>query len=460
MSSYILIDSVIFFISNIILGIYVFRNKKINIKEKIAYTIFFIILNSSFNIMMKKVHEYNLAIPRTYIYRQKLIGPLSGLDIICMIYIILNFKYMINVIIKNKIVFLHVLRCVGVYLIGTIAFIIFEGYWMDNGNRFFMVSKGWIYSLATLILTFKYMNKNVNLIYPFAIILINGMISTFFIPSSEIWVRYSNRTIILDQEDAYTISNCIISLLMIKCLYIKDNKNKIVDYIMLTFFIFQNLYCMYKTNLIILPIIFLTYLLITKGKNKFMLLATYLGIPTMILFAWDKIYKIFTSMSINTRMVQITDYLDYIQEKGIFPYIIGSGISTPYYSNTDTGDTGERKATDIINNNYALEWRTDIQTPVISIYKESGLIGMIYFILITIYISIITIKMIKNVLKDKKNEDYLLVETVGIGIFMIVSTATSLFMYGGSIPYCIFYTFCLAKFAINCKKIKEKEESK
>lgn len=458
MNNYILIDSVIFFISNIILGIYVFKNKKINIKEKIAYTIFFIILNSSFNIMMKKVHEYNLAIPRTYIYRKKLIGPLSILDIICMIYILLNFKYMINVIIKNKIVFLHALRCAGVYLIGTIAFIIFEGYWMDSGNRFLIVSKGWVYSLATLIFTFKYMNKNINLIYPFAIILINGMISTFFIPSSEIWIRYSNRTIILDQEDAYTVSNCIISLLLIKCLYIKENKNRTINWVMLAFFLFQNLYCMYKNNLIILPVIFLTYLLVTKGKNKLMLLATCLGIPTMLLFIWDKIYTMFTSMSINTRMVQVTDYLNYIRKEGIFPYVIGLGISTPYYSNTDTGDTGERKAADIINNNYALEWRTDIQTPVISIFKETGIIGIMYFLAMTAYITIITIKMIKNVINSKKTEDYLFIETIGIGIFMVVSTATSLFMYGGSIPYCIFYTFCLAKFAINCKKIKEKEE--
>ena len=144
MSNYIVIDSIIFIVSNLILGIYVFKNKKLNLKEKIAYTIFFIILNSSYNIMMKTVHDYNKVIPRTFIYREKLIGSFTLLDIVCILFIIVNIKYFFRII-KNKFIFVHVIRCVGLYIIGVISFLWFNGYWMDNGNRFLKSSKGWVY---------------------------------------------------------------------------------------------------------------------------------------------------------------------------------------------------------------------------------------------------------------------------------------------------------------------------
>lgn len=459
MEDYVFTDTIIFFISNIILAIYVFKNKKLDRKEKIAYTIFFIILNSSFNIMMKKIHNYNMAIPRTYIYRKKLVGPISALDIICIFFIIINLKYLFNIIKKDKLVFIHLIRCAGIYIIGTISFLIFKGYWMDNGNDFLMNSKGWVYSLATLIFTYKYMNKNINLIWPFAIILLNGWISTIIVPISDMWIRYGHRTIIIDQEDAYTISNCIITLLMINCLYIKGNiKKQLINCSLLALFIFQNMYCMYKTNFIILPMIFIIYLILTRGKNYILSFATALGIPTMILLLWNKIYEMLTSLAMQTRSSQIQDYLNYIQDKGIYPYFFGTGISTPYYSAIETNDTGERKAIDLLDQ-YSANWKVDLQTPIISIFKDAGIIGIIYFLIMTLYIVIVTVNMLNKVLKAKIVKDYEWIETFGFGIYLLVSTSHILFFYGGSVPYAVFYTFVLAKFVINCKKIMKKEEN-
>ncbi len=456
MTSYILIDSVIFILSNIILGIYVFKNKKLELKEKIAYTIFFIILNSSFNIMLKPVHDYNKVIPRTFIYRQKLIWKFSILDIICVVYILINIKFLLKNIRDNKLVLACVIRDLGLYIIGTISFLILKGYFMDNGNRFFITSKGWVYSLATLTFSFRYLGKSVNLIYPFAIILINGMITTFFVPINDIWERYGNRVIIIDQEDAYTISNLLITFLMIKCLYIKekDTKSKLLYWTMFIFFIFQNIYCIYKANLITLPLIFILYLIVTKGKNRILSLATLLGIPTMILILWNKIYALFTSKSINTRFIQFSDYIKYIQTKGIYPYIGGAGISTPYYSNTDIGDSGERKLIDMQNNINAVEWRTDIQTPIISIFKESGVVGILYFMITTIYILYIIYSIIIQFLKEKDIDNYLKVETLGIGLFLFINSITGGYLYGGSIVYPIFYGFLITKFSINYNKLK------
>lgn len=459
MENYVFIDSIIFFVSNIILAIYVFENKELNRKEKIAYTLFFIILNSSFNIMMKKIHNYNTVIPRTYIYRKKIIGPISALDIICIFFIMINLKYLFNIVRKDKLVFIQMLRCAGIYIIGTISFFILKGYWMDSGNNFLITSKGWIYSLATLIFTYKYMNKNINLIWPFAIILLNGWISTMIVPTSDIWIRYGHRTIILDQEDAYTISNCIITLLMVNCLYIKENvKKQLINFSLLALFAFQNIYCMYKTNFIILPMIFIIYLMLTKGKNYILSFATALGIPAMILLLWNKIYEMVTSLAMQTRSSQIQEYLNYIQDKGIYPYVFGTGISTPYYSAIETNDTGERKAIDLLNK-YSAEWKVNLQTPIISIFKDAGIIGIIYFIIMTLYTVIITINMLNRVLKAKIVKGYEFVETFGLGIYLLASTSHILFLYGGSVPYCIFYTFVLAKFVINCKKIIKKEEN-
>lgn len=460
MTSYVLIDSVIFILSNIILGIYVFKNKKLELKEKIAYTIFFIILNSSFNIMLKPIHDYNKVIPRTFIYRQKLIWKFSILDIICILYILVNIKFLFKNIRENKFILSHIIRAAGIYIIGTISFLIFKGYWIDNGNRFLIVSKGWVYSLATIIFSFKYLKKNINLIYPFAIILLNGMFSTFFVPINDIWVRYGNRAIIIDQEDAYTVSNLLITFLIIKCLYIKDKntKDKILDWIMLIFFIFQNIYCVYKTNLIVLPLIFILYLIITKGKNKILALSTMLGIPTMILIFWNKLYALITSKAINTRFIQISDYLKYIQEKGIYPYIFGSGIATPYYSNTDSGDSGERKLIDLQNNINTEQWRTDIQTPILSNFKETGIVGILYFIITTIYILYITISMIVKVLKNKNIDNYIKTETFGIGLFLFINSIIGVYLYGGTIAYPIFYGFLISKFTMNYKKIMSRGE--
>ncbi len=166
MSNYVLIDTIIFIISNIILAIYFFNNKKLNIKEKIVYTIFFIVLNSSYNIMFVNIHQYNKVIARTAIWKAKFIGFLTIPDIICIIILFFNLKTLLTSILKNKILRIFAMRDIVLYILGMFSFLWMSGYWMDNGRTFMTTSKCWIYTLSTIILTFKYMKKNINLIYP------------------------------------------------------------------------------------------------------------------------------------------------------------------------------------------------------------------------------------------------------------------------------------------------------
>lgn len=85
MGSLIILDSIVFFITLIIGFLYVWRfNKKNNIGYSFLVLMFFYIIcsYSSYNIMVKPIHDYNLAIPRTFIFHFKVFGPLVPLDIL------------------------------------------------------------------------------------------------------------------------------------------------------------------------------------------------------------------------------------------------------------------------------------------------------------------------------------------------------------------------------------------
>lgn len=454
MSNYVLIDTIIFIISNIILAIYFFNNKKLNIKEKIVYTIFFIVLNSSYNIMFVNIHQYNKVIARTAIWKAKFIGFLTIPDIICIIILLFNLKTLLNSILKNKILRIFAMRDIVSYILGMFSFLWMSGYWMDNGRTFMTTSKCWIYTLSTIILTFKYMKKNINLIYPISIILINGWISTLFVPAGYLWIRYGHRVSIIDQEDACTLSLVVLIFFFIKCFYVKEKNGskQMINFILLIAFSIQNIYCLYKTNLIIIPLMIVVYIIITKGRNQIIILASFFGLPMMFVALSDKIWSIATSLAIKTRMGQLTDYLDYIENKGIFPKIFGLGIGTPYYAPTDTGDTGEIKNIDAMKlGNY----KFNLQTQIISIYKDSGLVGLVYFIVLTIYLIFIMQYALKSIVSKKNINNYIKAETMALGIFVLVKMIFEPVLFGGTIPVYLFTTFCLCRFIINCEQIKE-----
>lgn len=404
--------------------------------------------------MFVNIHQYNKVIARTAIWKAKFIGSITILDVICIFIIILNIKFLLNNILKHKILRTCAIRDVVIYIIGMFSFFWMSGYWMDSGRTFLIISKSWIYILAVIVVTFKYMKKTINIVYPIAIILINGWISTLFVPTGYLWIRYHHRVSIIDQEDAYTLSIFIIMFCFIKCFYVKDKNilKKIMNILLLLVFCVQNLYCLYKTNLIIIPLMIVLYIIITRGRNQIMILASWFGLPVIMLTLWDKIYNLATSIAMKTRLGQFTDYLKYIEDKGIFPKIFGLGISSPYYAPTNTGDTGEIKAIDAIKwGNYKIH----LQTPIISIYKDSGLVGLIYFIVLTLYLVFIMYYALKSVIMSKNINNYLKSETLAVGIFVTIKMIFEPVLFGGTIPVYLFTTFCLCKFIINCEQIKE-----
>lgn len=450
LKNYIILDSLIFFLSSFILVYYVSKQKNLNFKEKIAFSIFFIILNSSYNIMIKSIHDYNVSIPRTFLYRFKILGPFSILDFVSIFIILKNICFLFKKIFSNKILLLYCVRDFGIYLIGGLSFLIFKGYWIDSGNKFFIVTKGIVYALAALIISMKYLTKSVNLIIPFCIILFGDFLSSVVIPVSDIWIRYGHSVLIIDQEDAYSISILLISFLLIKCFYLKDNeKNKrIISYIMLTLVLFQNIWCMYKTNFIIIPIMIIVMILLFSKNTIKILLYSVISISLLVFSFWNKIKIMITSVAIKTRFVQLNDLIKYVEGKGIYAWCCGIGISTPYYSTAQIGDSGERKEIDMNNNQLLNEWRNEIQTPIISTFKDAGIIGVCYFLVLSFYIVFCIIKEIKKVIKNVKNS-YIYLETLSIGIYLIVFSCYQVIMYGGIIPDRIIYVFCVIKFISN-----------
>lgn len=81
----ILQDSIVFFLFLAIALIYfliVAKKNGFNIYTIILFSIYIICSYSSYNIMVKPIHDFNIAIPRTGIYHFKVIGPLAPIDII------------------------------------------------------------------------------------------------------------------------------------------------------------------------------------------------------------------------------------------------------------------------------------------------------------------------------------------------------------------------------------------
>lgn len=423
--------------------------KKLSLKEKVCYCILFLIFNSSYNIMIKRVHDFNLIIPRTFLYFAEIIGPFTFLDIILIVFDFINFPYFINLITKYKLLFLFFIKDISIYVIGLLMYFFNEGYWMDSGSSFLSQTKGWVYSIGIIIFTFKYLKKNFNLFVPFAIILLNGFVSTILINAESLWVRYGHVVTIIDQEDAYTISIYIIIYLMIKTFNIKNGEFKIKPrwFIILAFFLFQNLWSVYKTNIISLLMAFVLFIYVNSRKK--MLSFFTVGLPSLVLLFANELYSLFTSQSIQTRGSQLFDYLNSINGK-ISCYLFGSGISTPYYAPTSTNDLGEIRIIDL-QNNLAGSYKTTIQTPFLIVFKDSGIIGLIIIIIFIIFVISKIIRCLKNLIintpNDHKNEIFY--EVITSGLFLAVMIFSQNYsMFGGTLPIPLFYSFMLCKFII------------
>lgn len=439
----IILDNIIFSITTIVILIWVLRIN-ISIKEKLAYLLLFIVFNSSYNIMVKPIHDYNTIILRNFIWRYKLIGPIGITDLIFIILFILLLKDIIKNMQNDRLMRLIYLREFIFIAIGFSSFLINKGYSIDS-SRFFIEAKGIIYFFVTLLITIKYIKKDidkVNYMKIFLLILCTSFLSTLIFDKYYLWIRYGNVIKIIDQEDAYTISLICIYYYMFKYF-----KNKKVKYAIITcVFAIQNLLCMYKLNIVyvITSIIILFVFVLRKTKSVYFL-TTIIILASIFLsmINFEKIKEIATSTSIETRVYQSMEFMEEMNTRGIYATTFGLGMGTPYYSQANTDDYGEIKAVDKVYGNYKFV----VQTPVIGVLKYVGILGFIVNIILTICIlsQLYTkIRINKNCISAE------LISLISIFIFNLI-TGTTTFSTYGTIPIIMFNAFIIGRIHIGLK---------
>lgn len=453
MDKSIFIDSVIFFIVNIIIIIYVLSKKKIGFKSKIFYILLLIVFNSSFNIMIKLIHDYNIVIPRNFIWTYKAISSFSIMDILFILILCFNFPKIIELFKYNKTLSLILKREIICFFIGVAAFLINKGYFLDNGHVFIITCKGIVYFFGGLIITKKYINKSLdelNYFFIIIIILISGWVSLAFFNSGELWERYGQIVKIIDQEDATTISIILINYLLFKFIERKTVKNFLLLFVMFI----QNFLCVYKINLVYyVSILFvIMWKMIKKNIRIFLLVMSALFVSLIFLYEYKVIVSIFTSEAIFTRIGQMSDYWADMQKRGIFAQLFGLGIGTPYKTLSSNVDLGEIKIIDRIYSGYKFE----AQVPILALVKNIGIVGLIIYIMYTLRI---VFNLNKQFRKDiSKNIEakslYLIV------LFSLFATNSGYVISGDPASAC-FYGFVVMRLCMlinndkdqNCEKI-------
>ncbi|BEO36787.1 hypothetical protein SMQE08_08750 [Serratia marcescens] len=392
MGNLIFLDSVVFFITLIVVSVYVRHfNKKYKMGFAFLVLMFFYVIcsYSSYNIMVKPIHDYNLAIPRTFIFHFKVIGPLVPLDILCVVTLLfivlrklssasptlISINSTVSVYVKYMVLqggFFAILSTVSFFVYlqsggkgvvtdqlisfrGVLYFIIFIYLFQLCSNR---VKEMDFYTLFKFFVIVDFINA------------VSGFISSL-IYKDYVWSRYGMNISIIDQDDVYNFFT-IYAVLLVSLFLTKPLKRKSIYLlsIIIGILVYAN---MYKYVFVVGAIYFIYDFVINALKGRIAILK--LGaVAIAAVFLASAFLMLSTSKSMNTRSGQISDYWEYTGSK--FPAnLIGIGNGGQFYSPTDTDDDGEIKVIDKENN--ATSYRKSIQTPFVSFIKVVGPLGII-----------------------------------------------------------------------------------
>lgn len=438
MGSLIILDSIVFFITLIIGFLYVWRfNKKNNIGYSFLVLMFFYIIcsYSSYNIMVKPIHDYNLAIPRTFIFHFKVFGPLVPLDILSVLalfFIIIRKLSSSNprIFAMNSTVSIYVKYMVlqGVFfaILSTVSFFVY----IQSGGKGVITDqlisfRGIIYFIIFIYLfqlcTEKIKGIDFYTLFKFFVIVdfinaVSGFISSV-IYKDYVWSRYGMNISIIDQDDVYNFFT-IYGLLLISFFLTKPLKRKMIYVlsIIIGVLVYAN---MYKYVFVVGAIYFIYDFVVNALKGRIAIIK--LGaVAIALVFLASTVLMLSTSKSMNTRSGQISDYWEYTGSK--FPAIlIGIGNGGQFYSPTDTDDDGEIKVIDKENN--SASYRKSIQTPFVSFVKVVGPLGVIILMAFSIFaiirVSILNISLPYNAIYNAVLFNLLWILAVSTPLFQV-----------------------------------------
>lgn len=436
MAGLIFIDSIVFFVFLSIAIFILFRFKRIN---NISKSFFFLILfyvvcsYSSYNMMVKPIHDYNMAIARTFIFHFKVIGPLAPLDIVFLISLmfiglrkivqrnLLTFRLDIDTAFFIKFI---LIQGVVIVTISTLAFVL-HTYGGGKGQLTdqLLYFRGIIYFLVVVYLYQLAVDdfKRLGFYKVFSLFLlldvinaISGFISTI-IYKDYVWSRYGINVSIIDQDDVYNFLT-VYALLAVTFLFTKPIKRIYIYTAILGigFLIFANIY---KYIFMLAALFFFYDTFVNAMKGKVAVFKIMIAALSIVLLT-STIVMLSTSKSMNTRSGQITDYWEYTGSK--FPAsIIGIGHGGQFYSPTETDDDGEVKA--ILKESSMANYKRNIQTPVVSFIKTIGPLGTVIAIAFLIYglmkITFINVRLPFNPLYNAIFFNLIWMMTVSVGFF-------------------------------------------
>jgi hypothetical protein len=383
--------------------------------------------------MVKPIHDYNMAIARTFIFHFKVIGPLAPLDIVFLLSLIfigirkiaqgnlLTFRLDIDTAFFIKFI---LIQGVVIVTISTLAFIL-HTYGGGKGQLTdqLLYFRGIIYFLVVVYLYQLAVDdfKRLGFYKLFSLFLIidvinvmSGFISTI-IYKDYVWSRYGIHVTIIDQDDVYNFLT-VYALLAITFIFTKPIKRMYIyiSILGIGFLIFGNIY---KYIFMLAALFFFYDTIINAMKGKVAVFKILIAALSIVLFT-STIVMLSTSKSINTRSAQIDDYWEYTGSK--FPAsIIGIGHGGQFYSPTETDDDGEVKA--ILKESSLANYKRNIQTPVVAFIKTIGPLGTIIVLAFLIYglikIAFINIKLPFNPLYNAIFFNLIWMMTVSVGFF-------------------------------------------
>ncbi|MBH2546027.1 hypothetical protein I5Q23_13925 [Serratia marcescens] len=436
MAGLIFIDSIVFFIFIAIAMLILFYFKK---SEKISKSfllllIFYVACSySSYNMMVKPIHDYNMAIARTFIFHFKVIGPLAPLDIIFLLTLMLivlkkalqrnalTFRLDIDTSFFIKFI---LVQGVVIVTISTLAFLL-HSYGGGKGQLTdqLLYFRGIIYFFVVAYLFQNAVGdfKRLGFYKLFSLFLIldlinviSGFISTL-IYKDYVWSRYGINVSIIDQDDVYNFLT-IYALLTVSFIFTRPLK-RIYIYIAIIgigFLMYANIY---KYIFMLAALFFFYDTFVNAMKGRVAVFKIMFAAISIVLLA-STIAMLSTSKSMNTRSGQITDYWEYTGSH--FPAsIIGIGHGGQFYSPTETDDDGEVKA--ILKESSLANYKRNIQTPVVSFIKTVGPLGTIIVLAFLVYglckITLINIRLPFNPLYNAIFFNLIWMMTVSVGFF-------------------------------------------
>lgn len=454
-----LIDDIFFLISTVIASLYIFKvNKGVDKKTKFANCVMIFILNSSYNSHFTVINDNNFTILRTAIWSYKLIYKFSFMDITCFLYICFNFLWIFKILRKNKIMKKLLIADLSIYVLSFISLLLSKSYAQDNFSHFIIFSKSLLYSLSFMCFFFKNIRKKIDIIFPIIIIMIFSFFSMSLYDPSLVKNRYNISVLLSDQEDITTILYFLTLFFANYLIVFIANKKKIyvnkrsLKVFFSGIFVFLLCFLTLSKGMILFVILDILYLffLYRKKLRKTIISLSFAMIIFLVLFS-EKIISLITSDAIYTRLYQIIDFQKYI--KNVFPMalLMGIGIGGAFFSR-GLGDSGEIKGADILK--YGTNWKFEIQTPFLSVLKDSGICGLFIFLINRFDILHI---ISKKCIRDCKINDtsYNNIEKITTYLYIATILFTQYAFHSSVGPISIFIIFLLNRISL-----KEKYEKK